>query len=758
MQELIPILMLKKIVLLPHEEVRLEINNEVSQHAIDDACKNSYNKILVISPVNTLEENPSTSDLPNIGVIGKIKTKIKLPNGNYRIAITGLNRVKVVKYVTDNKTSILKSLVKRLYVDNSNEVTDTALYRKLMELLEKYINIVPEAGNSIISLVKGITDLDEVTDLITSFIPFNINKKLSYMNEFDYVKRAQNLIKDINIELQIINLNERIEKEIRDNFEKEQKEIVLKEKINKINEELGINSDKQTEINSYRKKLDKLKVSKETKLKLNNEINKYEYTNENNPDSSVIRNYLEWCFNLPWGISSKEENNLNKVKKILDDNHYGLDEVKTRILEYIAIKKLNKTVNAPILCLVGPSGVGKTTLGMSISTALKREFYKISVGGLNDSSELIGHRRTFLGANPGKIIQGIKRCGVDNPVILIDEVDKMVKDYKGDPASVLLDILDVKQNKEFIDNYIEEPFDLSKVIFILTANNIHDIPIALRDRLEIIEIGSYTEYEKVNIASNYLLPTISLEYGIDKIKVKDDALLDLIIYYTREAGVRELDRLLKRIVRYLIMNDKKLDITKKVLEEVLGYKKYEQIQIENHIGVVNALAWTQLGGLVLKLESLITPGEDKMIVTGSVKEVMKESIEVSLSYIKNNKKLFKISDFSNSTIHLNALNSGVNKDGGSGGVSITTSLISTLKNQIVNDELAFTGEITLNGDILEVGCIKEKIIAAYNNGIKKVFIPYLNKKDLDSIPTDIKNKIEIVLVKNYMEVYKEIFK
>ncbi len=758
MQEMIPILLLKKIVLLPHEEVRLEINNEISKQALDDACKNHNNKILVISPTNTLEENPSTKDLPNIGVIGKIKTKIKLPNGNYRIAITGLNRVKVIKYITDSDTSILKSLVKRVYVSNSNEVEDTALYRKLMDLLEKYINANPEASNSIISLVNDIDDLDEVTDLITSFIPFNINKKLMFMNEFDYVKRAKALVKDLNVELQIIGLNERIEKEIRDNFEREQKEIVLKEKITKINKELGISTDKEEELVRFKEKLNKLKISSKTKAKLENEIKKYEYSNENNPDSSVIRNYLDWTLNLPWNSSSKEEKNLEKIRKVLDESHYGLEEIKKRILEYIAIKKVNKDVNAPILCLVGPSGVGKTTLSLSISKALKREFYKISVGGLNDSSELIGHRRTFLGANPGKIIQGINRSGVNNPVILIDEVDKMVSDYKGNPASVLLDILDTKQNKMFIDNYIEEPFDLSKVMFILSANNLFDIPNALRDRLEVIELNSYTEYEKLHIAKSYIIPTISKEYGIKNVKVKEEVLLNLITNYTKESGVRELERILNRLLRYLIIEKKKLVIDDALIKEVLGEKRYEKENITNHLGVVNALAWTPLGGAVLKIESKIYQDKEQIITTGSIKEVMEESIKVALSYIKSNKDKFKVKDnFIDKTIHVNALNGATPKDGSSGGVSITTSLLSILKKKKISETLAFTGEITLNGDILAVGGIKEKVISAYNEGIEKIYIPASNKKDLKLIDNDILNKLEIKLVKNYQEIYNELF-
>lgn len=755
MQEMLPILMLKKIVLLPHEEVRLEINNDISKVALDDACKNHNNKILVISPQNLLEENPSPSDLPNVGVIGKIKTKIKLPNGNYRIAITGLNRVQVLKYVTDNDTNTLKSLVKRIYVNNSNVVEDTALYRKLMELLEDYINISPEASNSIMSLVSTIDDLDEVSDLITSFVPLSITKKLYYMNEFDYVKRAKSLIEDINIELEIIKLNERIEKEIRDNFELEQKEIVLKEKISKINEELGISGSKESEVESFREKLESIDIKEKSKKKIESEIRKYEYTNENSPEFSVIRNYLDWVLNLPWGNSSKEETNISKVEKTLNASHYGLNDIKVRILEYIAIKKLNKKVKSPILCLVGPSGVGKTTLGFSISAALKREFVKVSVGGLNDSGELIGHRKTFLGANPGKIIQGIRKVGVNNPVVLIDEVDKMVKDYKGDPASTLLDILDPKQNKYFQDNYIEEEFDLSKCLFILTANNLYDIPDALRDRLEIIEINSYTEYEKVTIAKKYLLKNISNSYGCKNIKISDEDVLEIINFYTKEAGVRELDRILKRLVRFLIINERDLVIDKKLIKEVLGNRKWTTTIIENRVGLVNALACTKVGGVVLPIEGAIYEDKECVITTGNIKELMTESVKVSLSYIKSLNEKY---DFKNKTIHINALNASIPKDGTSGGVAITSVLLSIIKNKEIPKYVAFTGEISLYGDVLPVGGIKEKIIAGFNNGIKKIFIPLQNEKDLENIDKNIIDNLEIIKVSNYKEIYNVLFK
>ena len=754
MKENLPILLLKKLILLPNQEVRLEINNDISKLAIEDSLNNFNSNILVISPINVLEEKPSASDLPNVGVIGKIKTKIKLPNGNFRIIIKGLNRVKVLEYFQNDK--MLKCSIKRLYINNGNEVEELAYLRKLKELVNDYIMLNSESDNMISSTIENVNDLDYLTDIIVSFLPLDKEKKLFYMNEFDYIKRAESLIKEINIELEVIELDTKIEDEIREKFEKEQRDYILKEKINKLNNELGILTDKQQEINRYKELLDDLVLKDSIKKKLLLEIKRYEYTPDNNPDLSVIRNYLDWVLNLPWNKFSKEETNLTKIKNNLDKTHYGLEEIKKRILEFVSIKKINKNVSSPILCLVGPPGVGKTTLGMSISASLNREFYKISVGGLNEPSELIGHRRTFLGANPGKIIQGINKCGVSNPVILIDEVDKMVSEFKGDPSSILLDILDESQNNMFIDNYIEEPFDLSKVMFILTANSIDDIPSALKDRLEIIEINSYTEYEKLDIAKKYLIKDILEKYGIKKITIDDNTILEIINDYTKEAGVRELDRILKRLIRnHCLENKKSSKITIKDVKNILGEAKYIKEEIDNHLGVVNSLAWTPYGGNVQKIECVAYPGNGNIITTGNIEKILEESIKISLTYIKSNR--FVKGDLNLLDLHINALNASVKKDGASGGIAITTSILSKLKNKLIDNNVAMTGEITLNGDILAVGGIKEKIIGAYNNDIKTIFIPYNNKNDLNSIPQNIKDNIKIILVKNYKEIYEKLF-
>ncbi|MBQ3020987.1 MAG: endopeptidase La [Bacilli bacterium] len=755
MKESLPILLLKKLVLLPDQEIRLEINNEVSKIAIDEAIKLNNSNILVISPINLLEEKPSASDLPKIGVIGKIKTKIKLPNNNYRIIIKGLNRVEVIEYFQNN-VGILKSVVKRIYIKKTNEVKETALIRKIKELIQEYILLNSESSNVITSTIENINDLDLLTDIVVGFLPMDLNKKLLYMNEFNYIKRAETLIKDINIELEVINLDTKIDDEIREKFEKEQRDFILKEKINKLNNELGILTDKQLELNHYKKILDDLDISDKVKNKLYNEIKRYEYTNDNNPDASVIRNYLEWVLNLPWNKYSLEETNLDNIKKSLDKTHYGLETIKKRILEFVSIKKINKDVSNPILCLVGPPGVGKTTLGISISHALNREFYKISVGGLNDSSELVGHRKTFLGANPGKIIQGINKCGVMNPVILIDEIDKMNYDYKRDPSSTFLEILDESQNKMFVDNYIEEPFDLSKVMFILTANNINDIPGPLRDRLEIIEINSYTEYEKLDIVKKYLIPDILSNYGLKNINFSDDTILNIINNYTRESGVRELNRILKRLIRnYCLEKNKSKEITNNDVLRILGVPKYTKEEILNHKGVVNSLAWTPYGGNIQKIECISFNGTGKIITTGNIANILEESIKVAISYIKLKKYTTK--NFDELDLHINALHAGIKKDGSSGGVAITTAILSIIKNKIINENIAMTGEITLNGDILAVGGIKEKIIGAYNNNIKTIYIPYNNNSDLESIPDNIKEKLEIKLVKNYGEIYIDLF-
>ena len=539
MDKNLPILLLKKLSILPTAEVRLELNNELSQKIIEVGLNKFDKKVVVILPKETKEESLGVSDLPNVGVLCLIKSSIILPNKNYRVVLKGLNRVKINNYSNYRyNKSILVGNVKMIYIDNGESVESIALKKKLISLLKKYIASSNEVSNSVLSKIKEELTLDELTDIIVNFLKFPIDKKIAYMNEFNEVERAKMLIKDISIELEILSLDHKIDNEIRDSLEKEQKEFLIKNKIDKLNEELGVKNSKDIEISAYLEKINNLDVSEEIRNKLLTELKKYEYTPVNNPEISVIRTYLDTLINLPFNKSSEEESNLKNISEYLDKTHFKMDEVKNRIKEYAYFKEKNPNLENPIICLVGSPGVGKSTIASSIAGALKRKFYKISVGGLNDSSELIGHRRTYLGASPGKIMEAIIKCNTNNPVILIDEVDKIVKDFKGDPSSTLLDILDSNLNKNFTDNYIEESFDLSKVLFILTANDVNSINPVLRDRLEIIYIDNYTSFDKKDIAIKYLLPKICQKYSIKKINITEEEIVELINNYTIEPGIR----------------------------------------------------------------------------------------------------------------------------------------------------------------------------------------------------------------------------
>lgn len=769
MNNLLPVMLLKGLVLLPNQEVKLDINNKISKKIIMTASKDYKDEILVVCPKDQKEEDPEVTDLPFVGVVCKIISKIELPNGHLKIKIKGIKRVAIDEYCNNSQDiDILECVYKEINFPKFDEVEQIAKKRKLIEVLKKYINLNSEISNSIINRIKEEEDLYKITDQITLFLPLSIENKLEYMEEINPLKRAEKLIKDLSIEIEVAMLDEKIDEKLTEELESTQKDFILREKIKQIKKELGEEDVKNKEVFDFFNQLSKLNVSEKTRKKVETEIKKYELTNEMSPDSSMIRNYLDWILNLPWNDITEDEKDLDNIKKILNKSHYGLEEIKQRIIEYVSVKKRNNEVKSPIICLVGPPGVGKTTLAYSIAKALNKKFAKISVGGLNDSSELNGHRRTYIGSSPGKIIQSLRKCGSKNPLILIDEVDKMVKDYKGDPASVLLDILDVEQNKDFIDNYIEEPFDLSKVLFILTANNKENIPIELLDRLEIIEISSYTDYEKIDIAKKYIIPRIFSEYLVKtkEIKFNNDVIKSIIDNYTKEAGVRDLTRCLDKIIRKIITEnhlEKEMKINVKIndLEKYLGNYKYKTkiSKIKNKPGVINGLAYTSFGGMVMPIECVMFEGSGKINITGSLGDVLKESINVAISYIKANKDELKINDyyFKNKDFHIHLLDGAIKKDGPSAGVALTTALISLILNKSVNNGVALTGEITLTGKILEVGGIKEKLIGAYNNDIRIVFIPKDNHKDLKELPEEIRKSLSIIEVDNYIEVYNHMF-
>ena len=751
----IPVVILKNLVILPNQEIKLELNNVISGKAINEACTSFKSEILVIAPTDALEEEPTLEDLPQVGVIAKIKNKLD-NDGVIEVKLRGYKRVAVNKYYQEKNSDVLYSEV--MYIDLPALIPseENAILKKLVAVLKEYINTSKEVSNDIINYVENNKDLNKITDAITSFLPFNITKKLEYMQEINPIKRAKALIKDMNEEIKLVEIDNELEEKVDESFQNDQRKFILKEKLNVLKKELGENSWKSEEVLEYRKSLDKLKIDKRIKNHISHEIDKYEIMNEASPEISVMHNYLDWIINLPWNKSKKENANFDAVYKELDKSHFGMEEIKTRISEYIAIKNLNHNIASPIICLVGPPGVGKTTIAMSIAKAINRDFYKISVGGLNDSTELVGTRRTYLASAPGAIIRGLYKCGSNNPVILIDEVDKMVKDYKGDPASTLLEILDPNQNKTFVDNYIEEPFDLSNVLFILTANNISDIPTAILDRVEVINLSSYTVFEKKDIAKNYMLPRILLDNMVydSKIKFNDELLYFIINNYTSEAGVRDLERVLSSLARKITINNVKI-LNEDRIVKLLGTPKYKlDNEKTNEIGTVNTLAVSGYGGITSKIEAVSTKGSNKLTITGSCGDILKESIEVVISMLKNKYKY----NFHNEDVHIHFLDASSKKDGPSAGVAIAVALASLKENIIVSSDYAFTGELSLNGNILKVGGIKEKLIAAYNKSVKVVFVPKSNIDDLKDVPKEITDNMEIILVNSFNEVYTKLFK
>lgn len=766
----LPVILLKKLVLLPGEEVRVEIKSDISKKVTEISKLYHDSEVLIVCPLNLLEEKPDTSDLPRIGVVGKINSVIDLPNGNERVIITGLYRVKIISYVNySNEEDILDSIITNIETSES-EIEWVAYQRKLQAELELYINKNPFVGNSIMSEVKQGINLDKLTDVIANFLPLSFEKKLNLMLDSSPISRCKILIKELAVESAVIDLESHIESEIKKGLDDTQKEFILKEKLKVIKNELGETNTKEEDILNYRNLVNSPKYPERIKNKLLSEIERYNATSEMSPDAGIIRNYIEYLLNVPWYTEIRDERDLIKIEKKLNDTHYGMKKAKERVIEYIAVKSITDEVSSPIICLVGPPGVGKTTFAESISKALDRNFVKISLGGMSDSAELVGHRRAYIGSNPGKIVTSLIKCGSNNPVFLLDEVDKLKKDYKGDPASTLLDILDVSQNKRFVDNYIDEEIDLSKILFILTANDISNIPPALLDRLEIIDLTGYTDNEKLLISENYIIPSALKKHGLKNtiIKFETEAIKKIINEYTNESGVRELERDINKIIRKVITEHikssrkivsvriKENDIPHYLEQELYKESKYKEII---HPGVVTAVACSSIGGVSIYIECTSFKGTGKYTFTGSLGSITKESIEIALSYIKSNAKRFDIDEdfFLNNDFHINFTEGAINKDGPSAGISIVTAILSHIKGVIISDKISLTGEITLNGDILKIGGLKEKTIACKRQNIEKLFIPKDNLNDIEWLEKDLKNDIEFIPVSNYLEIYEKIF-
>lgn len=763
----LPVLLIRNMVLFPWSEIRLEFDSDNDKRVISLAESFYENNIVIVNPKDLLEIDPDISELPKIGVLATIKMKIDMPNGKTRIILSGINRVYVHAYTKDD--NLFEAMVSDTEEDELDIKEELAYSRALNKHIEVYVKEVPYMSNSVLGQIAGITSISRLTDIIALFLPTTFERKKEYIEEVSSTSRVKMILDDINRDIEVMKLEEEIEREVTKKMDESQKEYVLREKIKAIKEELGDINDKDTDIDLLKDKIRKLNCPKKVREKLEYEISRYEMCSSLSPEVGIIRNYIDWLINLPWDNFTKDETNLVKVKKYLDSTHSGLDKAKERIIEYLAVKQKTNNLKSPILCFVGPPGVGKTTLAKSIAKSIGRETTKISVGGINDEAEIVGHRRTYLGANPGLIIQGMKKAGTTNPVFIIDEIDKMTKDIKGDPASSLLEVLDPEQNNKFIDLFIEEEFDLSNVMFITTANYIEQIPNELRDRLEIIELYSYTEYEKLDIAKKHLIPKEITEHGLTSKNVRftDDAILTIIRGYTKEAGVRELDRVIatviRKIVKDIVMNNTKSNciINNGNIKKYLGNKKYLDNNDKELLsaGVVNGLAYTPYGGDLLQVEVTYFSGTGNLVLTGSLGDVMKESATIALSYIKANAKTFKLDDkiFRENDFHIHVPEGAIPKEGPSAGVTLTTAILSSLLNKKVSSNVAMTGEVTLTGKVLPIGGLKEKSIAAFRSGIERVFIPKENEPDLEEIPKEIKNKIDFILVDDYIQIFKKVW-
>ncbi len=758
------VLVLNDVVVFPNNEVRIEYDDTFQKASIDYTDSTDDKYLVIVNPIDSNYVEDVTS-LPSYGILGQLKLKLTVPNGKTRVVIQGIRRVSVSNYFYDN--GFYHVDVKEISCISTSD--EKNYFTLLMKSLNRYIEKAPYMSNAVVSQLDSADTLDELCDLVGSFLPVDYAKKKKYVLTISPIERAHLIIEDMNEEVKFLELERKIENEVEQEIEESQKEYFLREKLRAIKRELGDINSKEDEVESLKKKLSKLKCNYKVKEKIRNEISRYEASSSHSPEIGMIRDYLDWMFHLPWNIYTKDISDLTKVESVLNSSHHALDEVKARILEYLAVKQNTNNLRSPILCLVGPPGVGKTSLALSIAFSLGRKVAKISVGGINDEAEIVGHRRTYVGANPGRIIQGIRKAGTANPVFIIDEIDKMTKDIKGDPASSLLEVLDPEQNDKFSDHYIEEEFDLSKVLFIATANYIDQIPYELRDRLEIIELTSYTEYEKVDIAKNHLIPRAMDEHGLTSLQIQldDSAIMDMIRYYTKEAGVRDLDRtiatLFRKVVKKILLEKEQIfyHITAKDLEKFLGKRKYsyEKTGKKAEIGVVNGMAYTVFGGDILPIEVTMFPGKGELILTGSLGDVMQESCQIAFSYIKAKAHdfLIPIKMVSENDIHLHFPEGAVNKDGPSAGIAITTAMISLFKNQAIANDISMTGEITLRGRILPIGGLREKVIGSHRAGIRKIFLPKENKADLEVIPEEVKKDIKFTFVENYLDVYKQLF-
>lgn len=756
----IPLIPLRGLSIFPYMVLHFDVGRKKSIKALEAAMAKDQ-RIFLTTQFDIDNDSPESTEFYKVGTICKIKQMLKLPGDAIRVLVEGLQRAHVDEIVDENPFFRVEVT---LYEDDpmvDKEVK--ALMRSCVGAFEKYIATSNRVSAEVILSVSAIEEPGRLADIIAAQVTLKTEQKQELIDATDVKIRLEVLYKLLLTEIEILEVEKNINDKVKNQINKSQKEYYLREQIKAIRDELGDDDEQEDEIEEMRKKLKKLKLSKKIDKKLNTEIDRYSRLSASSAESGVIRSYVNWILDLPWKKETKDEIDLVKAQTILDEDHYGLESVKERVVEYLAVRDLTQSMKGPIICLVGPPGVGKTSIAKSIARSLNREFVRMSLGGVRDEAEIRGHRRTYIGAIPGRIINGIKEAGTKNPVFLFDEIDKLSSDFRGDPASALLEVLDPEQNKEFTDHYLEVPFDLSKVMFVTTANSLNTIPRPLLDRMEVIQVSGYTEYEKLNIAKKYLVTKKMEEHGLSKasLSISDEGIFEIIRKYTRESGVRELERKVadlcrKAAVRIVKGEVKSVRITDKNLDKYLGKSKYhyDLIAENDQVGIVSGLAWTAVGGETLSIEVNTMKGKGKLQLTGQLGDVMKESAQAGLSYIRTIADQYGIDEKFYETIdlHVHIPEGAIPKDGPSAGITMATAMISALSEIPVNRFVAMTGEITLRGRVLAIGGFKEKALAAKRAGIKKILFPYDNLKDLEDIPESIKKEIEFVGVKTMDEV------
>lgn len=762
MSQIYPLVCTRGVVILPGQDIVIDVGREVSLKAVDNAQDNYEGKVILVSQKDVSVEDPGQEDLFGVGTLCEIRHIRRFENF-MRVKFRGLHRAQLSQMEKSANGDLIQ--VDLLQSIRQDETEEQALVRMIIDSFEKSSNLDKFLPKDVImELSRGI-GADQLSDKSVAVLPLALERKQTYLETLGINDRLEMLIQDLEKEKEMDEVEKRINETVKKRIDQGQKDYYLREKLTAIKEELGDVVEQDKDAENIRQRLENNPYPETIKKKVKDELSRYEMLPMASGETGIIKTYIDWLMDLPWWQETTDIKDLNQAQAILDADHYGLEKVKERILEYLAVKQMTNSLKAPILCLVGPPGVGKTSLAKSVARALDRKFVKISLGGVRDEAEIRGHRRTYLGAMPGRIIQGMKKAGVINPVFLIDEIDKMASDYKGDPSSAMLEVLDPEQNALFSDHYIEEAYDLSHVLFIATANYLENIPEALRDRLEIIQLSSYTDVEKTHIAREHLLPKQLEENGLkpSQLKISDEMILYLIRYYTREAGVRQLERTLGTICRKTVLailkdHKKSITLTKKRIKEWLGNEKvdYGHKEKKDQIGTVTGLAYTSFGGDILQIEANRFEGKGRLILTGKLGDVMKESASIALDYIKAHAKEFHIDPkkFEDCDIHIHVPEGAVPKDGPSAGVTMTTALVSCFSEIPVKANLAMTGEVTLRGNVLPIGGLKEKSLAAYRSGITTIFIPKENVRDLDEIPQEVKDAVTFIPVSNVKQVLK----